>query len=401
MTRIRSPEKLTVAATGARVAWVDGAWRVHHSFGRWLTLLADRVGAIHLYAARIPQALYGECDFILEHPRITVTAWEERANTAQALRRPDRLLRGYFRLAADGDVLLLRGGGPLLWTCHLMAAIRRKPVVHWLVSNPMAVLAGQDRGYGIGRQRIGRLYAWLDYRLTRLGLSISHAHVLANGEEVGRLYPSSRTEIVISTSIRTADFHDREDTCTGPVIRLLYVGFIRPEKGIEFLLKALPALSSPRPIRLAIVGSAEQFPAESARLRRLAEELGVSDRVDWEGYATFGPELFGQMDRSDMLILPSLSEGTPRVLVEARARSLPIISTTVGGIPTSVTHEVDGLLVPPRDAVALGAAIQRVLDDAPLRRRLIRNGRDRVREWTLDRFVDRLATLLADSLGAE
>lgn len=397
MNQRRTVERATIAVTGARVAQVDGTWRVHHSFGRWLTMLADRVGAIHLHAPLIPQALYGECDFPLEHPRISVHPWDERIDTAHAMRQPIRLIRGYWRLAADGDALLLRGGGPLLWTCHLFAALRQRPVVHWFVSNPMAILAGPDRGYGFGWQRLGHFYAWLDYRLTRLGLAVSRARVLANGDEVKRLYPSSRTEVVVSTSIRAEDFLDRADTCTGPGIRLLYVGYIRPEKGVEFLLRALPHLRDRRPIRLAIVGSAEQFPAEHARLRRVIEELHLTDRVDWEGYAAFGPALFGQMDRSDVLVLPSLSEGTPRVLVEARARSLPIVSTTVGGIPSSVTHEADGLLVPPRDANALAIAIQRMIDDGELRRRLIRAGQARVREWTLERFVDRLVNVLADS----
>ena len=187
----------------------------------------------------------------------------------------------------------------------------------------------------------------------------------------------------------------RPDTCTQPRIRLLFVGFIRPEKGLEYLIRALPLIQADRPVELAIVGSWGKFSTEKDRLEDIAREVDCDKRISWEGYAAFGAELFGQIDRSDILVLPSLSEGTPRVLVEARARGVPVVSTNVGGIPSSVTDGSDGLLVPPRDPTALAAAISRLINDDDARRRLIRAGRERVREWTVERFVDRLVDALA------
>ena len=84
----------------------------------------------------------------------------------------------------------------------------------------------------------------------------------------------------------------------------------------------------------------------------------------------------------------SLSEGTPRVLVEARARSLPVVATNVGGIPSSVTDGEDGLLVPPRDPAAIARGISRIVGDEDLRTQLIRNGLERVKACTVGRFVD-------------
>ncbi|MGD2111215.1 MAG: glycosyltransferase, partial [Phycisphaerae bacterium] len=72
------------------------------------------------------------------------------------------------------------------------------------------------------------------------------------------------------------------------------------------------------------------------------------------------------------------------------------VSTDVGGIPTSVTDGRDGLLVPPRDATRLAQAISRVITDRDLRQQLIRRGRDRVKELTVERFVDLVvSTVLA------
>jgi glycosyltransferase involved in cell wall biosynthesis len=109
--------------------------------------------------------------------------------------------------------------------------------------------------------------------------------------------------------------------------------------------------------------------------------------VFWTGYSSYGEPLFERLRAADLLVLPSLSEGTPHVLVEARANGLPCISTTVGGVPSSVTDGYDALLVPPENSRALAKAIERVIHDGDLRRTLIRNGLDSSRAHTLERFV--------------
>jgi len=96
-------------------------------------------------------------------------------------------------------------------------------------------------------------------------------------------------------------------------------------------------------------------------------------------------------------VLPTLSEGTPRVLVEARANSLPVVATNVGGIPTSVTDGVDGLLVPPKNVDALADAITRIVNDGELRRALIHNGLRSARSLTVDRFADLVVGVLRES----
>jgi glycosyltransferase involved in cell wall biosynthesis len=114
----------------------------------------------------------------------------------------------------------------------------------------------------------------------------------------------------------------------------------------------------------------------------------MSDAVRTFGLVPFGPELFQAFADADVLLLPSRSEGTPRVLNEARAFGCPVVASRVGGITTSVEHEVDGLLVPPDDPEALAAATLRLLEDAELRRRMIEIGKLRMRERTIERFVD-------------
>ncbi|MCC7291259.1 MAG: glycosyltransferase family 4 protein [Phycisphaerales bacterium] len=381
---------------GYRIAERGGVWHTHHSFGVLLTLLAERVRSIQFHGAQMPPASEYECDFALTHPKIRVTPWPVRENSLQELRHPVRLFHQYQAMVKSGRVVFLRGGGPLLWCCHWMARASRKPVIHWLVSNPAAALASAWRGYGRVWELLGRLYIGLDRQLTRLGITASAAHVLANGKEVARLYRSARTQVVVSTSIRRDDVLLREDTCRGSRIRLLYVGFIRPEKGLEYLLRAMPLIRSRGGVELEIVGSCEQFPAEFARLKAISQTLNLTASVRWVGHVAYGRGLFKHFDDADVFVLPSLSEGTPRVLVEARARGIPVISTNVGGIPTSIEDGVDGILVPPRDSAALARAIDYIIEAADQRRALIRAGRERISTLTLDHFVDRILAILGE-----
>ncbi|GMU37059.1 MAG: glycosyltransferase family 4 protein [Phycisphaerae bacterium] len=389
-----NPQDVDLAVTGYRVALREGVWRTHPAFGVLLLLLAERVRSIRVHAPQMPETLAAECDFALDDPRIRVFPWPVRVNSIGALRHPLRLLRQYRALVASGDVVFLRGGGPMIWSCHWMARRVGKPVIHWLISNPLAALPAAQRGYGRLVEFAGRVYTRVDAAMLRLGLRISRAEVIANGREVAALYRCPRAKVIVSSTIRASDFHDRADTCTGPGVRLLFVGYVRPEKGIEHLLRAIPLVRAAAPVDLAVVGSWEEFPAEKDRLTLLAGSLGIESRVTWLGHQAFGPALFSEMDASDVLVLPSLSEGTPRVLVEARARSLPVVATRVGGVPDSVVDSVDGLLVPPRDPVALAQGIQRLIEDGELRRRLIREGRRRVQGWTVDAFVEDIVGLI-------
>ncbi len=386
---------MILGVCGNAVTRRQGTWYTPHSFGRIVTELAERVAQVRCFCFQAAPPSVPHCDYPLTRSNISVHAGPMWATTLQALRRPHGLIRHYSQLVQSSDALFLRGSLPALWTVHLMRWAHNKPIVHWVVGNPLALMLGEKRGYGSALTRLGVLYARLDRTMTRLGVRVSKAHILANGVELARIFASSRTHEVVSTTISDEDFRERPDTCDGPSIRVSFVGLIRPEKGIEYLLRALPSLDVGRPVELSLIGSWTQFPQERRRLLGIIEELGIASHVQWEGYAPFGPELFGQLDRADILVLPSLSEGTPRVLVEARARGVPVVATSVGGIPSSVRHGEDGLLVPPRDPEAIASAVTRIICDGPLRRRLIMTGRERMRELTLSRFVDLILGLLS------
>ena len=91
--------------------------------------------------------------------------------------------------------------------------------------------------------------------------------------------------------------------------------------------------------------------------------LGLGERIVFTGFRSDVPDLLSEAAIS---VLPSLSEGISNALLESMAAGIPVIATRVGGNPEVVEDGVSGLLVPPRDSVALAAAASRVLEDEDL-----------------------------------
>ena len=121
----------------------------------------------------------------------------------------------------------------------------------------------------------------------------------------------------------------------------------------------------------------------------MKQTLGMS--LILTGALPFGPKLFQHFADADVLVLPSLSEGTPRVLIEARAFGCPVVATRVGGVPLSVDDGEDGLLFPPRDTDALVEALRKLSNDDALWRRLSLAGIERARRTTVEVFADSIA----------
>ena len=304
------------------------------------------------------------------------------------------IARSYLRTCRRSGVLFVRGMCPYPAVLYFFAAIFGRPICHWIVGDPVALLRTGKRS-GAVRDLLALLYALQDRIVTRAGRWFAGGALLCNGKELARAYGSPRTAAVVSSTIRESEFFQRVDTCKETPVRILFVGFIRPEKGIEYLLEALAQLATKISWRLEIVGHRE-FPAYARKLKALVEARGICEQIEWRGYLPNGEPLWERMRASDLLVLPTLSEGTPHVLVEARANGLPCISTCVGGVPSTVTDGYDALLVPPKDSVALARAIERIAIDRELRRKLIRNGLTAARGQTLEHFISIVLNALAE-----
>lgn len=145
-------------------------------------------------------------------------------------------------------------------------------------------------------------------------------------------------------------------------VRLLFLGALGPRKGIFDLLQALArAAAAGLPLHLTVGGD-----GQLAEARRLAVELGLADRVTFEGWVDANRRAT-LLNEVDVYVLPSYNEGLPMSVLEAMAAGLPVVTTTVGGLPELITSGQDGLLIEPGNVDALAEAVMDLTTD-PVRR---------------------------------
>jgi D-inositol-3-phosphate glycosyltransferase len=156
---------------------------------------------------------------------------------------------------------------------------------------------------------------------------------------------------------------------------LLFVGRPAPIKGLEVLLRAVALLRPGDPraagLRLVIVGgdADAERDAERARLRDLAEAIGVGGMVEFTGPRP-QTELPDYYRAADVVLVPSHHESFGMAALEAMACGAPVVASRVGGLASTIQDGVTGVLVPPRDEVALASAIAALLADDERRRAL-------------------------------
>jgi glycosyltransferase involved in cell wall biosynthesis len=177
-----------------------------------------------------------------------------------------------------------------------------------------------------------------------------------------------------------------EGVLVGSVARL------DPVKRLDVLLEALVRVEGARAF---VVG----YGSEEQRLTEMARELGLGDRIHFAGYQQ---DVWPWLAACDVFVLSSDWEGMPNAVLEAMGAGLPVAATAAGGTPDVVVDGVTGLLVSPGDAVALAAALDRLVQDGDLRRSMGAAGRQRVEEqFSAQRMVERTQALYTEMLDRD
>ncbi len=168
--------------------------------------------------------------------------------------------------------------------------------------------------------------------------------------------------------------HEGERPPSQPLPKILLIGRQVPEKGQAVLLEAVALLAARgRRLQVTVAGDGPS----RAGLERLAQHLGVADRVSFPG-AVGQDEIHDLYAGASIFCLPSFAEGIPCVLMEAMAMELPVVSTRIAGIPELIQDGRNGLLVAPGRADELADALERLLADPALRRKLGSCAREKV-----------------------
>jgi len=167
---------------------------------------------------------------------------------------------------------------------------------------------------------------------------------------------------------------------------IVSVGAISKQKGFHLLLKILPdILKEYKNVRLIIVGTGPYL----QKLKDMAAKLGIENHVIFAGKVSH-EELPKYYNLADIFAFPTLRmEGLPLVVPEAMACEKPVIASRIGGIPTVIENNVDGILIEPGNLKELKERIMEVLRDEELAKKLGKNARKKVVEkFSLDRMVE-------------
>jgi glycosyltransferase involved in cell wall biosynthesis len=178
----------------------------------------------------------------------------------------------------------------------------------------------------------------------------------------------------------------------GPLVGV--VARLQPEKGVTNFVTAAARVAKEFPAaRFVVVGDGPL----REELFALAEGLGVRERFLFLG---FRPNAQALIKLMDVVAVPSVSEGTPLVVLEAMGAGVPVVASKVGGIPDQISHGREGILVPPADSRALGDALLDLLRDPERARRMGEAGRSRAgTEFSHENMVRRVEGIYRAALA--
>ncbi|MCU0563258.1 MAG: glycosyltransferase family 4 protein [Desulfobacterales bacterium] len=249
-------------------------------------------------------------------------------------------------------------------------------------------------------------WAWMLWRVTHLYGLATMRHALGRADHVVAISAHSAERARARCGLppdRVSVVHHGADHATGNgdgTLRresdepyLLSLGNSKPYKNLRGLLHAFALTAPRRPgLRLKIVGRGDSF----GNLRTLADRLGIAARVHFVGRVD-DAELRRLFAGARALVFPSLIEGFGLPLVEAMALGCPVVTSAI-----PVVREIVGdaaVCVNPARPAAIAAAIERVLGDLKLRRRLTALGRDRAQRFTWKACAEGTAAVYRDLLG--
>ncbi len=189
-----------------------------------------------------------------------------------------------------------------------------------------------------------------------------------------KLGPISRKLTVIRNGIEWQNFCIESQTHTKKEKIIFTASRLAPEKGIEYLIQAVRILSEKmKNVKLVIAG---EGPLRK-QLENFTGQQGIKEIVKFLGYQENVSKYISQ---ADVVVLPSLWEGLPNILIEAMAMKKPVVATAVGGTKEIVKDGENGFLVEPKNAMALAEKIKRILDDEKIAINFGENGYRFVRE---------------------
>ena len=371
-----------ISGTTATIS--DGKIWVNHSIGRLIEELIARSDDFRLCLPIIQEKISS-----LNHP---LTVDPKRLLHLPPLQTTISAQRYYYQtravlenLAEQSDALFIRL--PFQLPNQILGL--QKPKVLHIVSSPVNVIQASTDYKGPLRLASRGFAKFSEFSMKRASRE-PFSRVCSNGVEMWSRINPPAGRIVVSSCMYRREMVSKRNFSIPETPRLLFVGYLRPEKGVLDLLKSFEQIRETRSATLTLAGGSDRKTEAGRLIQERIQQSKYSSDINMVGMVNFGDELFSMYRGHDILLQPSLSEGTPRTLIEARSVGLPVIATRVGGIPSSVSHMKDGILVSPNSPGEITERVHQLLDDETLRLEIIENGLRNRDLHSLENFADQL-----------
>jgi glycogen synthase len=176
---------------------------------------------------------------------------------------------------------------------------------------------------------------------------------------------------------------------------LLFVGRLTHQKGVEYLIRAIPSVAKSHNVRLIVVGDGYM----RGQLESEANATGQGWRMRFTGFIS-DSDVVELLLSSDVMVIPSVYEPFGVVALEAMASSLPVVASNVDGLAEIVEDEETGILVKPRDSASISGGISKILSDPVNAKRMVANARAEVsKRYTWDAIANSVLKTYRDALA--
>lgn len=288
------------------------------------------------------------------------------------------LLKEYFKYV---DVIMLIIPAMNSFLGFFLSLVYKKPVITFVVGDEKQIVTCGSKYKGLVKviaKTVTNFHS-VFYKVIIDKASVS----FFLSRNLMKYFKSNNSYFTFVNLISDQDIVTRDDTQIYKIPKtILFSGRLTHEKGVNYLIKAIKLLKDSNfSLILLVCGDGP----EKEKLQKLVDDLNLDRDIKFLGFIPWGKKLFEIYTKSDIFILPSLSEGVPKVLLEAMARGLPIIATNVGGIPDIINHMENGILIPPKSPEAIAEAVKLLVKNEELRRKIIKNGYNFVKEHTIDK----------------
>ena len=322
---------------------------------------------------------------LLKHTNITVVEISPYSNYIKGVLKYKEYKKSIKKIAPLVDVFYNRVPDPYCWMSSLM--FKKKSIMHFVGDTIDATK--NNKKWSFFKKNLFILGYLPDYYLTlkaaKKSVTYTNGHHLSEKLKMKGVNATP----VISSTLNDADFYRKSDSeiYQETEIKLIYLGYIRYSKGIDTLISVVKKLKDKKvKFILNVVGDGELL----EEFKNTVKEIDIKDEVIFHGHVNNRNSINALFKKSDIFVFPSLSEGSPRVVLEAMANSVAVVSTPVGSLPTTFKDKEEIRFANFNDADSFVEQIEYLIHNRTKLVNQINKANEKVKNFTINNFLNKI-----------